>query len=61
MRVAIEDEGLTISSPGGFIEGVNLKNLLTVEPHGRWGWWGQAPLNFYKIINLDIRTIEIVY
>lgn len=26
---------LTISSPGGFIEGVNLKNLLTVEPHGR--------------------------
>lgn len=35
MRVAIEDEGLTISSPGGFIEGVNLKNLLTVESHGR--------------------------
>lgn len=27
----------------------------------KWGWWGQAPLNFYKIINLDIRTIEIVY
>lgn len=35
VRVAIEDEGLTISSPGGFIEGVNLKNLLSVEPHGR--------------------------
>lgn len=35
VRVAIEDEGLTISSPGGFVEGVNLKNLLTVEPHGR--------------------------
>lgn len=35
VRVAIEDEGLTISSPGGFIEGVNLKNLLTVEPHRR--------------------------
>ena len=35
VRVAIEDEGLTIRSPGGFIEGVNLKNLLTVEPHGR--------------------------
>ena len=35
MRVAVEDEGLTISSPGGCIEGVNLKNLLTVEPHGR--------------------------
>ena len=35
VRVAIEDEGLTISSPGGFIEGVNLENLLTVEPHSR--------------------------
>lgn len=35
VRVAIEDEGLTISSPGGFIEGVNSKNLLTVESHGR--------------------------
>lgn len=35
VRVAIEDEGLTISSPGGFIEGVNIKNLLTIEPHGR--------------------------
>lgn len=35
VRVAIEDEGLTISSPGGFIEGVNLENLLSVEPHSR--------------------------
>ncbi len=35
VRVAIEDEGLTISSPGGFIEGVTLENLLTVEPHSR--------------------------
>ena len=30
-------------------------------PGYKAGWWGQAPLNFYKIINLDIRTIEIVY
>ena len=35
VRVAIEDEGLTISSPGGFIEGVNFNNLLSVEPRGR--------------------------
>lgn len=34
-RVSIDDEGLSISNPGGFIDGVNLKNLLTVEPHGR--------------------------
>ncbi len=35
VRVLIDDEGLTISNPGGFIEGVTLDNLLTVEPHGK--------------------------
>lgn len=35
IRVAIEDDGLTIANPGGFIEGVTIKNLLTAEPHGR--------------------------
>lgn len=35
VRVAIDDDGLTISNPGGFIEGVTIDNLLSVEPHGR--------------------------
>ncbi len=35
VRVAVEDEGLTIANPGGFIEGVSIQNLLTAEPHGR--------------------------
>ena len=35
VRVLIDDEGMTISSPGGFIDGVTLENLLTVEPHGK--------------------------
>lgn len=35
VRVSINDEGLTIANPGGFIEGVTIKNLLTAEPHGR--------------------------
>ena len=35
VRVAIDDDGLTISNPGGFVEGVTIKNLLTVEPQGR--------------------------
>ncbi len=34
-RVLIDDYGLTISNPGGFIEGVTLDNLLDVDPHGR--------------------------
>ena len=28
VHVRIDDDGLTISNPGGFVEGVNLKNLL---------------------------------
>lgn len=35
VRVAVEDEGLTVANPGGFIEGVSVQNLLTAEPHGR--------------------------
>lgn len=52
VRLAIEDEGLTISSPGGFIEGVNLANLLSVEPHGR----NQALADALKRIGLAERT-----
>ncbi len=35
IRIELSDEGLRISSPGSFIEGVNYKNLISVEPHGR--------------------------
>lgn len=35
VRVAINDEGLIVANPGGFIEGISIKNLLTAEPHGR--------------------------
>lgn len=52
VRLAITDEGMTISNPGGFIEGVNLNNLLTVEPHGR----NQALANALKRIGLAERT-----
>ena len=33
--VQIDSDGLTVSNPGGFVEGVTYKNILTVEPHGR--------------------------
>ncbi|NMN02519.1 RNA-binding domain-containing protein [Bifidobacterium panos] len=35
VRVMLDDAGLTISNPGGFVEGINIHNLLTAEPHGR--------------------------
>ncbi len=52
VRLAIEDEGMSISSPGGFIEGVNLNNLLTIEPHGR----NHALADALKRIGLAERT-----
>lgn len=33
--VQINEEGLSISNPGGFIEGVNIHNFLVVPPRGR--------------------------
>ena len=33
--VQLDDDGITITNPGGFIEGVTVENILTVEPHGR--------------------------
>ena len=35
VSVRFTDDGLEITSPGGFVSGVNLNNLLTVEPHPR--------------------------
>lgn len=35
VRALIDDGGLTITNPGGFIEGVTVRNLLTAEPGGR--------------------------
>lgn len=35
VRIQINDEGLTITNPGGFIEGITASNLLDAEPHGR--------------------------
>lgn len=33
--VRMDADGLTITNPGGFIEGVTIQNILNVEPHGR--------------------------
>lgn len=35
VRVLIDDEGLSITSPGSFVEGINSQNILIAEPHGR--------------------------
>lgn len=35
VHVKISDDGLTVSNPGGFVEGVNLNNLLVADPRSR--------------------------
>lgn len=35
VHVRLDDDGLSISSPGGFVEGVTLQNLLVVAPRSR--------------------------
>lgn len=34
-HIRIDDDGMTISNPGGFVEGVTLQNLLVTEPRPR--------------------------
>ncbi|MGN0078624.1 MAG: ATP-binding protein [Coriobacteriales bacterium] len=35
VRMQVDDDGLQVVNPGGFVEGINVRNLLTAEPHGR--------------------------
>lgn len=35
VHVRLDDDGLSISNPGGFVEGVNLDNLLVADPRSR--------------------------
>lgn len=35
VHIRLDSSGLTISNPGGFVEGVNLRNLLVADPRSR--------------------------
>lgn len=35
VRIQIDNDGILVTNPGGFIEGISTKNLLTAEPQGR--------------------------
>lgn len=52
VRVQINDEGMSFSNPGGFIEGISAENLLEAEPHGR----NPALADAMKRIGLAERT-----
>ncbi len=52
VRIQMNDEGMTIANPGGFVEGINADNLLDAEPHGR----NVVLANAMKRIGLAERT-----
>lgn len=52
VRIQLQPEGLTITNPGGFIEGISIHNLLYAEPSGR----NPALADALKRIGLAERT-----
>lgn len=52
VRIQLDESGLTISNPGGFIEGISVDNLLSAEPQGR----NPALADAFKRIGLAERT-----
>ncbi|MCC3434409.1 MAG: ATPase [Oscillatoriales cyanobacterium] len=60
VHIRWEDYGITISNPGGFVEGVSLDNLLVVEPRPRNPFLADA----IKRIGLAERTgrgVDLIY
>lgn len=60
VHIRWEDYGITISNPGGFVEGVTLDNLLVVEPRPRNPFLADA----IKRIGLAERTgrgVDLIY
>ncbi|MEQ8226060.1 MAG: ATP-binding protein, partial [Candidatus Eremiobacterota bacterium] len=58
--IRLENEDLTISNPGGFVEGVSLENLLVVEPRPR----NPVLADTFKRIGLAERTgrgVDLIY
>lgn len=52
IRVLVDDSGLTITNPGGFIEGISADTLLTADPRGR----NQCLMDALKRVGLAERT-----
>lgn len=60
VHVRLDDDGLVISNPGGFVEGVTLDNLLTTEPRPRNPWLADV----FKRLGLAERTgrgVDLIY
>ena len=60
VHVRLDDDGLTISNPGGLVEGVTLANLLTTEPRPRNRALADA-LKRIGIVERSGRGVDLIY
>lgn len=60
VHVRLDDDGLTISNPGGLVEGVTLANLLTTEPRPRNRALADA-LKRIGLVERSGRGVDLIY
>jgi len=60
VHVRLDDDGLTISNPGGLVEGVTLANLFTTEPRPRNRALADA-LKRIGIVERSGRGVDLIY
>lgn len=60
VHIRIHDHEMTISNPGGFVEGVGLKNLLTTEPRPRNPVLADA-LKRIGLVERTGRGVDLIY
>lgn len=60
VHVRLDDDGLTISNPGGLVEGVTLGNLLTTEPRPRNRTLADA-MKRIGIVERSGRGVDTIY
>jgi ATP-dependent DNA helicase RecG len=60
VHVRLDDWGLTVSNPGGLVEGVTLHNLLTTEPRPRYRTLADA-MKRIGIVERSGRGVDKIY
>lgn len=60
VHVRLQDDTLTVSNPGGFVEGVTVDNLLTTEPRPRNPWLADV-LKRLGLVERTGRGVDLIY
>lgn len=60
VHVRLQDDTLTVSNPGGFVEGVTIDNLLTTEPRPRNPWLADV-LKRLGLVERTGRGVDLIY